>query len=118
MEFQAARPSADRRELPLPLGCGSLHDPLRSPVVDPRRLGGSVDRCAVTAYSQHRHHRLDGLRGHTRCNQLRRKVCIDLLRLGLAESCTAVPGRVVPMQRSVAARLAPSALVDWSVRTV
>ncbi len=53
--------SADHRKRPLPMLGGSLHDPLRSPVVDARRLGGSVDRCAVTACSQHRDHSLDGL---------------------------------------------------------
>ena len=36
--------SADPHELPLPVLCGSRHDPLRSPVVDPRCFGGSVDR--------------------------------------------------------------------------
>ena len=40
--------SADHRKLTLSVLPGSLHDPLRSPVVDPRCLGGSVDRRAVT----------------------------------------------------------------------
>jgi hypothetical protein len=40
--------SADHHELPVPVAGGSLHDPLCRPVVDPRRFGGSVDRCAVT----------------------------------------------------------------------
>ncbi|MDT5058823.1 MAG: hypothetical protein QOF66_7189 [Mycobacterium sp.] len=62
---------------------GSLHDPLRSPVVDPRCLGGGVDRCTVTPCSQHGDHSLDRLCCHTGCNQFRRKFCIDLSRLGL-----------------------------------
>jgi hypothetical protein len=32
----AGYPLADRRELPPPVGCGSLHDPLGSPVVNLR----------------------------------------------------------------------------------
>ncbi len=75
--------SADHHELPVPVPGGSLHDSLRSPVVDPRCLGGSVDRCAVTACSQHCDHSLDGLCSHAGCNQLRRKFCIYLCCLGL-----------------------------------
>jgi hypothetical protein len=73
--------SADGEEWPLLRG--SLHDPLRSPVVDPRCFGGSVDRRPTTACSQYRDHRLEALCGRTGCNQLRSKVCIDLCRLGL-----------------------------------
>ena len=38
-----------RHELSLPTLGGSLHDPLRGPVVDPRCFGGSVNRRVVTA---------------------------------------------------------------------
>jgi len=34
--------------LPLPALRGSRHDPLRSAVIDPRCLGGRVDRRATT----------------------------------------------------------------------
>jgi hypothetical protein len=64
------RPSAHRHELPLPTLCGSLHNPLRGPVVDPRRFGGRVDRRAVTACGQHFDHSLEGLCSHTGCDQL------------------------------------------------
>src|SRR3954454_46964 len=37
-------PSARRHDSPLPTLYASLHNPLRGPVVDPRRLGGRVDR--------------------------------------------------------------------------
>ena len=40
---------ADHRKLALPTLSGSLHDPLRSPVVDPRASWRQVDRRAVTA---------------------------------------------------------------------
>jgi hypothetical protein len=83
-------PSADRCELPLPTLCGSLDDPLGGPVVDPQSFGGGVDGRAVTACSQHCDHGLDGLCCRAGCNQLGRKVCIDvcgfyfdLCRLGL-----------------------------------
>jgi hypothetical protein len=36
-EVDSSPPSADREELPLPVLCCTLHDPLRGPVVDPRR---------------------------------------------------------------------------------
>jgi hypothetical protein len=75
--------SADRDKLPLPVLCDNLHDPLRRPVVDPRCLGGSVDRRAVAPCSQHRDDSLDGLCRRTGCNQLRRKLCINMGRLGL-----------------------------------
>ena len=42
--FRTYDPSADRRELALPVLCGSLHDALRSAVIDPRSLGGGIDR--------------------------------------------------------------------------
>jgi len=64
--------------------CGSLQDPLCRPVVDPRRLGGSVDRCAITVCFQHGDHRHRALRGHAGCNQFRRKVCIDLCNVCIA----------------------------------
>jgi hypothetical protein len=79
--FGLPKSSADHHELPVPVPGGSLHDPLRGPVVDPRCLGGSVDRRAVTACRQHCDHGLDRLCSHTGCNQLRRKVCIDLCNL-------------------------------------
>jgi hypothetical protein len=69
-------PSADRHQLPLPVRRDSLHDPLRSPEVDPRCLGGSVDRCAAAACCQHLDHSLDVLCSHTGCNQVRRKIGI------------------------------------------
>jgi hypothetical protein len=84
-------PSADRHELPLRVLCGSLHDPLRSAVIDPRCSSGSVDRCTVTACCQHRDHRLHGLCSHTGCNQLQRKVCIDCASV-CAEPCTVSAG--------------------------
>jgi hypothetical protein len=68
-EVGTSPPSAHRHELPLPTLCGSLHDPLCSPVVDARRIGGSVDRRAVTACSQHGDHSLDGLSSHTGCDE-------------------------------------------------
>ena len=75
--------SADRGEVVVrTLGRG-VHDPLCSPVVDPRCLGGSVDRRAATSRRQHGHHRLDGLSSDSGFNQLRREVCIDLCCLGL-----------------------------------
>ena len=74
--------SADRGKLPLST-LGGLHDPLRSPVVDPRCFGGSVDRRTVTVCREHRDHRIDGLCSHTGGNQFRRKVCIQLCRFGL-----------------------------------
>jgi hypothetical protein len=53
--------------------CGSLHDALGSPVVDPRCLGGSVDRCAVTASREHGDHNLNGLCCHAGFEDSRRK---------------------------------------------
>jgi hypothetical protein len=42
--FIGARPpSTDRQKLPPPTPCGSLHDPLCGPVVDPRCFGCCVD---------------------------------------------------------------------------
>lgn len=75
-------PSADRQKLPLPMLCG-LHDPLRSPVVDPRCPGRCVDRRAVTAGRQDCKHRLDGLCRRAGDDQVRRNLCIDLCHLGL-----------------------------------
>ena len=51
-------PSSDRNELPLLVLNSTLHNPLRSPVVNPQCFGGSVDQCAVTACSQHCDHSL------------------------------------------------------------
>ena len=45
--------SADRCELRLSTKCCGFHDSLRGPVVDPRCLGGSVDRRAFTGCRQH-----------------------------------------------------------------
>ncbi len=75
----ACDPSADRRELQLqlPVGCGSLHDPLRSPVVDPRCFGStqSPSRRAVSSHlmqsapTQSRPSSLFAPRGATRCRR-------------------------------------------------
>lgn len=62
--------SADHRKLPLAVLTGTLHDPLRSPVIDPRHLGGGVDRCAVTVCREHRDYRVDGLCRGPGCNQI------------------------------------------------
>jgi Molydopterin dinucleotide binding domain len=48
-------PSANRHELPVPTLCVSLHDPLRRPVVNPRCLGRSIDRRAVTVCRERAH---------------------------------------------------------------
>jgi hypothetical protein len=76
--FGLPKSSADHHELPVAVPGGSLHDPLCRLVVDPRRFGGSVYRCAVTVCFQHRDHSLGMLCGHSGCNQFRRKVCVEL----------------------------------------
>ena len=62
---------------------GSRHDPMRRPVVDPRRLGSGVDRRTVAAGPQHGERGLDGLRGRAGGNQLRCKLRISPRRLSL-----------------------------------
>jgi hypothetical protein len=75
--------------------CGSPHDPLRSPIVEPGCFGGNIDRYAGTVCSQHSDHSLDMLHSDTACNHLGRKVCIGVCnfcinrcRVGCTELCS------------------------------